>query len=92
MAGNRASRDEWQKRVDRWKDSGLTAKEFAAETGINAGTLQFWSYLETYRPPEKGWRSTKASAVAFVYVDASGRVLPPPHGPRVEIPLSAFGQ
>ena len=48
--------------------------------------------VETYRPPGKGWRSTKASAVAFVYVDGSGRVLPPPHGPRVEIPLSAFGQ
>jgi hypothetical protein len=31
--------------------------------------------VETYRPPEKGWRSTKASAVAFVYVDPSGRVL-----------------
>jgi transposase-like protein len=40
----RASRDEWQKRVDRWKESGLTAKEFASETGINAGTLQFWRY------------------------------------------------
>jgi hypothetical protein len=48
--------------------------------------------VETYRPPVKGWKSTKASAVAFVYVDASGRVLPPPKGPRVEIPLSAFGQ
>lgn len=44
MASARAGRDEWQKRVQRWKDSGLTAKEFAAETGINAGTLQFWRY------------------------------------------------
>ena len=44
MDGRRASRDEWQKRVDRWKESGLTAKEFASETGINAGTLQFWQY------------------------------------------------
>ena len=44
MAGKRAGRDEWRKRVDRWKDSGLTAKEFAAETGINAGTLQVWKY------------------------------------------------
>ena len=44
MDGRRASRDEWQKRVERWKESGLTAKEFASETGINAGTLQFWQY------------------------------------------------
>lgn len=40
----RASREEWAKRVERWKDSGLTAKEFASELGINAGTLQQWKY------------------------------------------------
>ncbi len=39
MARKRETRDEWQKRVERWKDSGLTAEVFAAETGINAGTL-----------------------------------------------------
>jgi len=44
MAGRRANRDEWQKRVERWNESGLSAKQFAAETGINAGTLQFWKY------------------------------------------------
>ena len=44
MARARVGRDEWRKRVQRWKDSGLTAKEFAAETGLNAGTLQFWRY------------------------------------------------
>jgi hypothetical protein len=30
---------EWAKRVERWQDSGLTAKEFAAEL---AGTLAYW--------------------------------------------------
>lgn len=44
MAGRRENRDEWQKRVERWSDSGLSAKQFAAETGINAGTLQYWKY------------------------------------------------
>jgi hypothetical protein len=39
----RASRQEWRKRVDRWRDSGLTAAEFATETGINPRTLTFWS-------------------------------------------------
>lgn len=34
----------WAKRVERWKDSGLTAKEFATELGINAGSLQQWAY------------------------------------------------
>lgn len=40
----RTSRAEWTKRVERWKDSGLTAKEFAAETGINASSLNCWSW------------------------------------------------
>ena len=40
----RASRADWAKRVERWKDSGLTAKEFAAETGLNASTLSYWKW------------------------------------------------
>jgi DNA-binding transcriptional regulator YiaG len=35
---------EWAKRVERWQDSGLTAKEFAAELNVNAGTLSYWKY------------------------------------------------
>ena len=40
----RTSRAEWAKRVERWKDSGLTAKEFGTETGVNPSTLAFWSW------------------------------------------------
>lgn len=40
----RVSRAEWQKRIERWKDSGLSAEQFAAELGINAGTLRHWKY------------------------------------------------
>jgi len=29
---------------DRWRDSGLTAKEFASEINVNAGTLTAWKY------------------------------------------------
>ena len=39
---SRTSRAEWAKRVERWQDSGLTAKEYAAETGLNASTLSYW--------------------------------------------------
>src|SRR5215510_8192367 len=35
---------EWAKRVERWQDSGLSAKEFAAELNVNAGTLAYWKY------------------------------------------------
>jgi len=40
----RESREVWAKRVERWRDSGLTAKEFAAETGLNPGTLTYWKW------------------------------------------------
>jgi hypothetical protein len=40
----RTSRQEWAKRVQCWKDSGLTAHEFAAEIGVKADTLRHWSW------------------------------------------------
>src|SRR5262245_41685919 len=40
----RDSREVWEKRVERWRDSGLTAKEFASEVGVNAKRLQNWSW------------------------------------------------
>jgi hypothetical protein len=40
----RESRETWSKRIERWKDSGLTAKEFAAELGINAHSLTWWRW------------------------------------------------
>lgn len=55
MAGKRTSRDEWQKRVERWNDSRPTAKEFAAETGVNVGTLQCWTY-KLVRLGSERWR------------------------------------
>lgn len=41
---SRVGRAEWQKRIERWKDSGLSAEQFAAELGINVGTLRYWKY------------------------------------------------
>ena len=37
-------RAEWQKRIERWNDSGLSAEAFAAEIGVKAGTLRSWKY------------------------------------------------
>lgn len=42
--GTNTKRAEWQKRIERWRDSGLNAEQFAAELGINAGTLKYWKY------------------------------------------------
>jgi hypothetical protein len=35
----RVGREEWAKRVERWRDSGLTAAEFAAELGCSVRAL-----------------------------------------------------
>ncbi len=40
----RETREVWVKRVARWRDSGLTLKEFAAEVGVNANTLAGWRW------------------------------------------------
>jgi len=40
----RTSSEQWAKRIERWKDSGLSAKEFAAETGLKASTLTYWRW------------------------------------------------
>jgi len=40
----RKRRQEWVERVDRWRRSGMTAKQFAASMGVNAGTLAHWSW------------------------------------------------
>jgi hypothetical protein len=40
----RTSRETWAKRIERWKDSGLTAAEFAAEVGVNAHSLSWWKW------------------------------------------------
>src|SRR5215467_11700481 len=40
----RETREVWAKRVERWKDSGLTASEYAAENGIKARSLTWWRW------------------------------------------------
>ena len=59
----------WAKRVERLADSGLTAKEFATEIGVNANTLAGWRWRLGCRgggEPGKGQaqRSPKAVEVA----------------------------
>ncbi len=42
----------WAKRVARWSDSGLSAKEFASETGLNANTLSLPDGVRLLFPPD----------------------------------------
>jgi hypothetical protein len=39
----RDAEDVWAKRIARWRESGLTAKEFAAEIGVNVHSVWNWS-------------------------------------------------
>ena len=68
----RDGRETWVKRVARWRDSGLTAKEFAAEMGINANTLAHWSWqLRDQQTPLRATRRRgKAPEPQFVEVVA----------------------
>lgn len=58
----RVTREEWAKRIERWRDSGLSAAEFAAELGINARTLVYWKYIlgKEARGERRVWPSRKA--------------------------------
>jgi len=40
----RETPETWAKRVERWKDSGLTSEEYAAEVDINPRTLMYWAW------------------------------------------------
>src|SRR6186713_1055806 len=50
----RVGREEWAKRVERWQESGLTSKEFAAELGISANTLTYWKWRLRKERGERG--------------------------------------
>jgi transposase-like protein len=57
----RETREEWAKRVERWRDSGLTAAEFAAEVGVNPRTLSYWKWrLGSKRGRSLSSKPTKA--------------------------------
>lgn len=40
----RADRATWAKRVERWKQGGLSAEQYAGEIGVNPRTLSYWRW------------------------------------------------
>lgn len=57
----RVAREEWAKRVERWRDSGLSCAEFAAEVGVNPRTLTYWKWVlgKEARGEKRAWPSRK---------------------------------
>jgi len=48
---SKTTRAEWAKRVERWLDSGLTAREFASELNVSPNVLARWRRkLQTSTP------------------------------------------
>jgi transposase-like protein len=66
----REGREVWAKRVERWVDSGLSAKEFAAETGVNANTLAHWRWRLGAKAPA-GRTEAATAPVRFVELAAA---------------------
>lgn len=68
----------WRKRVARWRESGLTAQEFAAKTGLNRHTLRMWSSQLRRERRRSGPRARHRRGPRFIElqtVPASGSVL-----------------
>jgi transposase len=69
----REGREVWEQRVRRLAESGLTAREFAAELGVNVHTLNAWksklgSGGDAVRAPTSSSRSRPESAARFIEV------------------------
>jgi transposase len=59
-----AVRAMWAEYVERWKESGLSAKEFAAQSGINAQSLSWWKWrLAGGEPKAKRRQPSKSRAM-----------------------------
>jgi hypothetical protein len=81
----RATREDWMKRVERWQDSGLTAKEFAAELDVAPSSLTFWKWklrqsvntaAKLREPRARDARTRDQSPTSFVQLVPT----PSPHG------------
>jgi hypothetical protein len=61
---DRTDRETWQKRVERWKDSGLTASEFAGEVGISERALRWWKWRLGSEAGARRSKSRRATATS----------------------------
>jgi hypothetical protein len=71
----RADRETWAKRVERWKDSGLSAAQFATEIGVSAKALSWWKWQlsrgEKRKPAKKRPRMRKVALSPMTFVEMS---------------------
>jgi hypothetical protein len=95
----RSTREEWAARVARWKDSGLTAAEYASELGISARSLAWWKWrlgsktpsdspgrALTRRAPEARARATAGAATPPISPLTFVEIAVPDHLPSCALP------
>jgi hypothetical protein len=95
----REPREVWAKRIERWRDSGLSAREFADEVGVNPDRLRYWKWqlakVSAATADAPVVRAAKIVAVPFVEVappaiaseaDAEAIEIVTPSGLRVRVP------
>lgn len=69
-----AKASEWAKRVAEWRESGLTAKEYAARSGWSSQSLLQWSSVLRKRERLQGSRPEGTKAVEMVPVKRTAQV------------------
>ena len=83
MAKTRRTRSEWKRHVAAWRASGATSKAYAAEHGLKAKTLLWWSSkLKRDRAPKQtvSFMEVVALPSATVRVRLGGAEVEVPHG------------
>lgn len=85
-------RKQWEERVARWQESGLSAKEFAAEAGINHCTLAYWKYRLRKEGAAQDTSPAVASSSGFVEVPKAEVVVVQRKRTRGDAALRRAGQ
>lgn len=91
----RADRETWAKRVERWKDSGLSAAQFAAEIGVSAKALSWWKWQlskgDKAKPAQRRAKPRKVALSPMTFVEVGTPAQPAaleivlPSGVRIRV-------
>jgi hypothetical protein len=79
----RASEEQWRDRVRRWRESGLSARQFAEEIGVSPSTLTYWGWRFRRMAPRAQRKRSAVDNPRFVELPA--RVV---EEPRFELELA----
>jgi hypothetical protein len=67
----RASREVWIKRIERWRDSGLGAKEFAEQVGVEVDRLRHWKWQLAKENRATNAASAESPPSSFPFVEVT---------------------